>query len=575
MIILLFFAFLAGIVTVLSPCILPVLPALLAAGAGKGHLRPIGIIVGLIISFTFFTLTLTALVHLTGISPNILRYIAIALIAGFGLMMLLPKLSEKFAEVTSKVADLGQTVQGKSSLLGTGFWSGVVLGAALGLVWTPCAGPILAAITTLVATSAVSWNAFLITLVYSLGAAIPMFLIIYGGNIAINSSKSLSNYTEIIRKCFGALMILAALAIAFNFDVMFEQLALQYIPLINIEDNPLVRTELQRLRGSNSAFGATLRNNPPGSENELPKIAVAPDFEGITEWINSPPLSMQTLRGKVILVDFWTYSCINCIRTLPYIKDWYSKYKDLGFVVVGVHTPEFEFEKNPTNVKEAVKRFGILYPVAMDNNYGTWENYSNQYWPADYLVDQNGFLREYHFGEGDYMKTENSIRHLLGLSPLTAKEPVATHHPLTPETYLGTLRGHSYIDQNVIKPDQTASYNYQGALRLNEVGLKGEWEARSEKITARGEKSTLDLKFIAGKVFLVMDGDKLAKVTVLLDGKPLPKQYYTDDMGPQGEIKVHEPRKYDVIDLKGDYSLHTLTLEVPKGVSLYAFTFGD
>lgn len=581
MLILLIFAFLAGIVTVLSPCVLPVLPALLSAAGGKGHLRPIGIICGLIFSFTFFTLSLTAIVHLTGISPDFLRYIAIALIAGFGLTMIFPALGEKFAEATSGVANLGQSVQEKSKLFGSGFWSGFILGIALGLVWTPCAGPILAAITTLVATSSVTWSTFLITFVYSLGAAIPMFLIIYGGQRIINSSKGLTKYSEWIRKGFGLLMISGALAIAFHYDVKFQQLAIQYVPLINIENNLWVKKELDKLRNASSSttnkeFILPTDESVTKKAAALPKIALAPELIGITGWVNTGPLTLKQLRGKVVLIDFWTYSCINCIRTFPYLKDWYAKYKDKGLVIVGVHTPEFEFEKNISNVKDAVQRFGLEYPIALDSNFKTWQNFNNRYWPAHYLIDQMGIVRDVHFGEGAYKETENDIRSLLGLPLLDINEnSVESHRPITPETYLGYERADRYESSEHIKADVNHFYDYSTPLKDNQIGLRGNWLVDSQKITSMGEVSELDLNFLATRVYLVMDSDKSQFVTVFLDGKPLEKEFYTEDMNDKGQIFVKEPRKYDVINLKSQYGRHKLTLQAPKGVSMYAFTFGD
>lgn len=577
MLILLFFSFLAGIATVLSPCVLPVLPALLSAGAGKGHLRPIGIICGLVFSFIFFTLLLTAIVNWTGISPDFLRYFAIALIGLFGLMMIFPVLGDKFAEWTAGVADLGQSVQSKSNLFGSGFWSGFVLGIALGLVWTPCAGPILAAITTLVATTSISWSTFFITLAYSLGAAIPMLFIIYGGKKIISSSKTLSNHAEWIRKGFGVLMILAALAIAFHYDVKFQQYAIQYVPLINIEDNPTVQNELDNLRKANAQSkneNFVLPNELFKDEN-LPHYASAPELVGIVDWINSPPLTIKELKGKVVLIDFWTYSCINCIRTFPYLKDWYAKYKDKGLVIIGVHTPEFEFEKNPENVKDAVKRFGIEYPVAVDSQFKTWQNYNNHYWPAHYLIDQDGVVRDFHFGEGAYMATENAIRKLLGMDALSGKDAPVSHRPITPETYLGSARADSYASGINLVADKTTSYNFSGTLGRDELGLKGDWMVDPEKIVSKKDGSELSLNFQATRVYLVMDADSSKTVTVLLDGKPLPEKYRTSDMNAQGQIMVKEPRKYDVVNLKGDYGRHVVTLVAPTGVAMYAFTFGD
>lgn len=562
MAILLFFAFIAGIVTVLSPCVLPVLPALLSAGAGKGHYRPHGIILGLVLSFAFFTLTLTAIVHATGISPNFLRYIAIVLIAFFGLTMLFPTLGEWFAKATAGIADIGVSVQEKSRLVGTGFWSGFILGIALGLVWTPCAGPILAAITTLVATSSITFETVLVTLVYSFGTALPMFLIIYGGNKILYSTKALSKYTETIRKAFGVLMIVAAFAIAFHFDVVLQQFALNYFPMINVEDRPVVREELRKLKSKQSLSIA----DRPGHK--------APDLVGITEWINSPPLSFDKLKGKVVLVDFWTYSCINCVRTLPYLKKWYEKYRDRGFVIVGVHTPEFEFEKNVDNVKDAVKRFEIKYPVAMDNNYKTWQNYDNLYWPAHYLIDQKGIVRDTHFGEGAYLETENAIRSLLGLSAVAGEDVRMQQRAITPETYLGVDRADRYHPDISLRKGET-TYSYREPLPEDDVGLKGRWRMDRQYIEAKENGARLDLNFIANRVYLVMESPEEAFVDILLDDATLPKEYYTVDMNDQGQIRVQEARMYDILDLHGNYGHHTLTLIFPKGVKPYVFTFGE
>jgi cytochrome c biogenesis protein CcdA/thiol-disulfide isomerase/thioredoxin len=556
MIILLLFSALAGVVTVLSPCILPVLPLLLAVGAGQGRLRPLGIIVGLVLSFSFFTLSLTALVHATGLSPDVLRYAAIALIIFSGLTLLFPKLGDWFAAKTSRLAQVGTTVQEQSVHVGTGFVSGFVVGTALGLLWTPCAGPILATITTLVATHAVTLESVLVTFAYSIGAAVPMLMIMIGGSAAINSTHILAQYSEIIRKVFGLLMIIGALAIAFHGDVWLQQLTARYFPSINVENNELVRKQL-----------ANLRSDLPSTDN-----IHAPELVGIKDWINSQPLTLKELRGKVVLVDFWTYSCINCVRTLPHLKKWWDTYQDKGLVIVGVHTPEFEFEKSLSNVQNAVKRFGITYPVGLDSDYKTWQAYDNHYWPAHYLVDQQGIIRDAVFGEGAYLKTENNIRKLLGLAPLDEEEEMRVSQPMTPETYLGWGRGRSYI--NKIKQDETAEYGYQSALAANYIGLKGQWFVGPQSIQSKGNNCTLDLNFAGSQVYLVMQSPEPHLITVLLDGKPVPQKYYSTDMNKDGKIAVHEPRMHEIIDLKGDYGRHLLTLQLPAEVNLYSFAFG-
>lgn len=554
---LLLFSFVAGVFTILSPCILPILPAILSAGTLKGTWRPFAIILGLVLSFSFFTLTLTAIVHATGISPNILRYLAIFMIAAFGLVMVFPKLSEWFSKVTAPIAGLGQNLQSKQPK--SGFWSGLLFGAALGLVWTPCAGPILAAITVLVATQSITWNTVLITLAYSIGAGIPMFLIAYGSRQVIQSSEWLSSHLEGIRRFFGVVMILTAVAIALHWDMFFQQQISRIFPTVMIEDNALVKQQLDELQQIKALRqkGAMLALIP----GVLSDYGPAPEIVGITNWLNSPPLSLKNLRGKVVMIDFWTYSCINCLRTLPYIKKWHEDYKDKGFVVIGVHTPEFEFEKNPMNVAEAAARLGVNYPIAEDNDYKTWLSYSNRYWPAHYLIDKEGNLRMVHFGEGGYVATENAIRQLLGMGPLQTVEEKKEFKPLTPEIYLGFARAKNYAPDVHIKEDGITNYTFSGVLSSDTVGLKGPWRVEKEKITAASGHSFLELNFLAGDVYLVLSGKTKLPIQVVLDGKMV------------SEIKMDGDRKYDIVST--EYGRHMLSLKIPQGVSAYAFTFGE
>lgn len=569
------FTFLAGIATVLSPCVLPVLPAILSAGLGRGRYRPLGIIIGLMVSFAFFTLTLTFFVHLLGISANLLRYLAMAVIALFGLVMLFPALGDRFALATSSISTLGAHVQSQASQQ-TGFKSGLLLGAALGLVWTPCAGPILAVVTTLVATQNVTSEIILLTVAYSLGSGIPLLLIAYGGNKALTAIPFLARHSEEIKRLFGALMILTAIGLFFHLEVYLQQIAVKYIPTLQIENNPHVRRELDKLRPVSPFSEEVVTTLKKIQGNQLPRISQAPEITGIEKWINSKPLTLAQLRGKVVLIDFWTYSCINCIRTLPYLTSWYERYKDKGFVIIGVHTPEFEFEKDFGNVRTATERFQIHYPVALDNDYQTWQAYYNLYWPAHYLIDQEGVVRQVHFGEGGYLETENGIRNLLGLSQIEGKEPEhELFRPITHETYLGSNRAKDYQSDIHLEPNETAFYGYLPPLGNDRVGLKGQWLVEAEKITSQSDVSELDLNFIATRVYLVMDSDTSHAVTVFLDGMPLPKNYYTADMNENGEILVSGARKYDVINLKGEYGRHVLSLQIPKGISAYAFTFGD
>lgn len=584
MILLIAFSFLAGLATVLSPCVLPVLPAILSAGASGGRLRPLGLILGFIVSFAFFTLALTSLVQLFGLSANALRYIAIIIIGFFGLVMLIPSLSDRFAWFTSSVADLGAKIQSHSLQSGqSGFFSGVILGLALGLVWTPCAGPILASITTLVATQHVTSNTVILTFAYTLGAAIPLLILAYGGKWAIRRSPAIAKHAEGLRQIFGGIMLLTALALAFNWDFWFQEWVVNYIPAVQVENNPLVQEELKKLRTSSGKGLASSAAGQSSEDKTLPVIAAAPELVGITKWINSNPLTLKELRGKVVLVDFWTYSCINCIRTFPYLRDWYEKYKDKGLVIIGVHTPEFEFEKNYDNVKRAVDSFRLDYPIALDNNYKTWQAFDNSYWPADYLIDQKGMLRAAHFGEGDYTEMENNIRSLLNEVPISnqiekkresQKAQIYKTYGMTPEIYLGYKKAKNYAEDVKIERNQPANYSYKPPLKNDEVGLRGAWTIEAERAISQSNDSFLDLNFTAARVHLVLGGSSSQPVQVFIDGKPLPKEYRTADMNVKGEIVVTEPRKYDVINLQEDHERHVLTLQIPKGIEVYAFTFG-
>ncbi len=567
---LILFAFFAGIVTILSPCILPILPVVLSGSLSGGKQRPLGIIVGFVTSFTFFTLFLATLVNQLHISADILRTFAIVLIFLFGISLLLPITQLLLERIFQIFANL--TPQSNQN---SGFLGGILVGISLGVVWTPCVGPILASVITLAVASTITGTTFLITLAYSLGTAIPMFFIALGGRKLLQKVPGLLEYTAQIQQIFGVVMVATAIAMFFNIDRQFQTFILQKFPqygtgLTQIEQTQSVQSELSKLRPDQQ-----LQNL---KEDFLSAVGpTASDFTGGTHWLNSPPLSLKKdLKGKVVLVDFWTYTCINCIRTLPYIRQWYDTYKDKDFVVVGVHTPEFQFEKETANVEKALKDLQITYPVVQDNNYAIWNAYQNQFWPAHYLIDKNGKIRYTHFGEGKYVETENAIRELLDEAPLNTREKDSSVQRLTPETYLGYARADAYTQQNNVQPEKEIEFKTVSPIEDDAVGLTGKWLIGKESITSKSNGSSLKINFIAHQVYVVLRNTSVqsAVVTVKLDGQSLPQKYFTKDMNAQGQITVTDSKKYDMVDLKDEYGRHELEIIFPAGVEVYAFTFG-
>src|SRR5574340_896336 len=365
-------AFLEGLSLIVSPCILPVLPLVLATSAGGGRRRPYGIIIGFVLAFTLFAIVARKLVALLGLDLDLVKDASLVLLALLGLVLLSSKLSEKFSALTQGAADFGNRLAGSG---GEGLPGGIAIGALSGLVWTPCAGPILAAVLVQVIRQQSDLAGNLVILSFGIGAGVPMLIIALTGRSMMARLGFFARHAEAVRKGFGVLIILSVAYIASGADI--EAL---FMPKETAE---APRGELVLQEGLDEPYAA-------------------PEFTGIEAWQNSPPLTMKELQGKVVLIDFWTYSCINCVRTLPYLTDWDRKYREMGLVIVGVHSPEFEFEKKPANVRDAIAQHGIRYPVALDNQLSTWVNFSNRYWPAHYLIDRQGSVVYTHFGEGKY-----------------------------------------------------------------------------------------------------------------------------------------------------------------------------
>jgi cytochrome c biogenesis protein CcdA/thiol-disulfide isomerase/thioredoxin len=424
----------AGLATFLSPCVLPVLPVVAAASTTGGRRRPLGIATGLAVAFVVFTLVASRILSALGLPQDLLRNLAIALLGVVGVSLLVPAVGEW---VGRGFRPLASWVGGRMPA-GDGFWSGAGLGAGLALVWTPCAGPILAAVSALSAQRRISLELVAITTAYAAGATVPIFLLALLGQRASGALARVRTGGAALRRVSGVVLVAAAWLFTTNIPTQLAAATPGYVSsLQGIERSHTIVGDLRHLTASSANAPAAVAAGR--SPDTLRNYGTAPNFTGITRWINTPgsrPLSLTGLRGKVVLVDFWTYSCVNCIRTLPYLKAWYARYHRDGLVIVGVHTPEFAFEHVIGNVERAVREHGIDYPVAVDNNYGTWDAWANQYWPADYLIDRSGDIRVAHFGEGSYGQTQDDIRLLLGEK---ANGPMAhARDAITPSARVGT-----------------------------------------------------------------------------------------------------------------------------------------
>lgn len=575
MILLIVFAFLAGVVTILSPCILPILPIILTTSIGGvtvGKFRPFGVVTGFILSFTFFTLFLSTIVRLLGIPSETLRFVSVLIIALFGISLLVPQFQVLVEKLFSKLAGFMPSSQGR-----IGFGGGLLIGFSVGLLWTPCVGPILASVISLAITGTVTFEAFFITLAYSFGTAIPMFLIMLGGQNVLRRVPWLLSHLSHIQKLFGVFMIATAIGIFFNVDRKFQTFVVNTFPqygvgLTKFEDNPLI----QNLLNKNANTDVKKEDlGKPMFDMTLPKGPKAPEIIPGGVWLNSAPLTLAQLKGKVVLIDFWTYSCINCQRTFPYLRDWYAKYKDKGLVIIGVHAPEFEFEKSEKNVAQAIKDFNLTYPIVQDNNFATWRAYNNQYWPAKYILDKDGVIRYSHFGEGGYDESEKVIQDLLqetGATDVSLKidNPIYQVHANTPETYLGYGRLQNFASPESIKQDTLGVYTTPNNVENNDVAYAGNWNVMEEYANPQ-EGATLTLNFDAQEVYLVMRTKAgPAKVKVFVDDV---MQDFGEDV-VDGIVTINEDKLYKLIHLPVS-GRHILRLEFEdNNAELFAFTFG-
>jgi cytochrome c biogenesis protein CcdA/thiol-disulfide isomerase/thioredoxin len=583
MALLILFGFIAGAATAVSPCVLPVLPIALSAGATGGRRRPLGIVAGLTVSFTFAVVALVYVISALGLPNELLRDIAIGTLIAFGLVLMVPPLASRLETWLSGFAARG----GAPRASGEGFWSGVLLGASLGILYVPCAGPILGGVIVASASQSFNGGRLAVAFAYGLGSAAVLYLLMLGGRRIV---RPLAQRGGLLQVATGAVMVLVALAMLGEYDLRFQRQVTAGLPsfLVNpaesLEKTDSAQAALASIRGE-SRHGIGVRaaaGEGKATEDPVPlhEYGPAPEFTDTEKWFNTPsgrPLTLQGLRGRVVLVDFWTYSCINCIRTLPYLEAWDKRYRKDGLTIVGVHSPEFPFEREAANVEAAIKAEGIRYPVVQDNELGTWTAYGNQYWPAEYFIDGHGDVRYVHFGEGEYRKKEQVIRELLaeagdrvgrGMSGARGIEPSAG--VTTPETYLGDARAERFTNPEL----SPGLHNFKAPAVLppNEFAFHGRWREEFHSATAAG--GLLELNFGARHVYLVLgtvDG-RPRRVRVLLDGKPVGAAVAGADVHGS-TVTVSSQRLYELVDLPR-VEHHILRLEPEAGVVGYAFTFG-
>lgn len=543
---LLFLSFFAGILTVLAPCVLPVLPVVIGGSlADKNKLRPFVITLSLGISIVLFTLLLKVSTLLIEIPQDFWKWVSGGIITFFGIITLFPNLWEAISLKLGFSSGSAKLLSKAGSHKGIGGM--ILIGASLGPVFASCS-PIYFVILATVLPASFAWG--LTNLIaYGAGLFVIMFIIAFLGQKAIARFRWAADPHGKFRKGLGILFLVVGISIFTGYEKKFESWLLDTgFNITKFEETLLEKFNPQM--PSTPMITTSVGNETTFSFQEN---YPAPQLKGLQNWINSEGFSsMEELKGKVVLVDFWTYSCINCIRTLPYIQALHEKYANKGLVILGIHAPEFAFEKDIDNVQKAVENFGLTYPVVQDNDFQTWRNYKNRYWPAKYLIDQDGFVRYHHFGEGEYEETEQAVVALLGtevvgisdVAPKADFQKIGTH-----ETYLGTRRR-----ENMIKSDQT--------LGRNEWKLTGEWDENGESVLTSQLPASISMNFTASKANLVMGGDATAEI--YLDGK----LWKT--------IHITQEQLYNVADFGSEYGEHEIEIRFTEGenIQLYAWTFG-
>lgn len=569
-------AFLGGALTIFSPCILPVLPFVFA---GAGFSRRAGpMLLGMALSFS----AVAALAAWGGgwaaQANQWGRDAALALMALFGLALLFEPLAQRFF---APLVAWGEKISASAEQQG-GFGAALLLGVATGLLWAPCAGPILGLLLTGAALEGANAMSFTLFLAYGLGAAGALALALRAGAALTRRLKGGLRFAAALKRLAGGAVLASAIIIGFGLD----QGALADFALARGEN--VEQFFVDRLAPTATPDGGAMMMKTADAAPALPDEGAAPDFSGATLWLNSPPLTREQLKGKVVLVDFWTYSCINCLRSLPYVRAWAEKYRDAGLVVIGVHAPEFAFEHDPKNVRRAVEALNIAYPVALDNDFAIWRRFGNHYWPAHYFIDAQGRIRGHHYGEGDYAQSEATLRQLLaeagapqGAGVSAPKSEGAQAAPdfsalRSPETYLGYDRAENFVSPGGFAPDRAKIYA-AGPMRLNRWSLVGDWTVGAEQASVAQAGAKILFRFHARDLHLVLgpgpDGKPL-RFRVRIDGAA-PGEDRGADVSATGDGVIDGDRLYQLIRQNGDIADRSFEIEfLDPGATAYAFTFG-
>src|SRR5580704_2681939 len=586
--ILLFLAFLGGILTIISPCILPVLPFVFAKADQPFRKSGLPLLAGMAVTFAAFAAIATVGGAWIVRANQYGRVLALVVLAIFGLTLLWPALADRLSRPFVRLGSRLSQPAGSDS--NPSVSRSILLGIATGLLWAPCAGPILGLILTGAALAGASTSTVFLLLAYAAGAATSLAVVLLAGGRVFAALKRSLGAEVWIRSILGVAVLAGVVAIALGLDRgVLTQISLastsgvEQSLIDRFHPNTQAQNDSQKKPGSMMMMMSASATGAAAGPQELP------DLSGAVAWLNSPPLNRDQLKGHVVLIDFWTYSCINCLRSIPYVRAWADKYKGSGLVVIGVHTPEFAFEKDLDNVKRAVSDFKITYPVALDNDYAIWKAFNNSFWPADYLIDATGKIRHHHFGEGKYDETEEQIQELLkehngqlsvnGLVKVaaTGAEAAPDSDVESPETYVGYDRADSFLSPGGFKQDVAHVYSLPKHLELNQWGLSGNWTDHKQVASLDSTRGKIVYRFHARDVHLVLGpaaNGKPVRFRVLIDGKA-PGENHGVDTDAEGDGKIVDHRLYQLIRQKDPIEDRTFEIEfLDPGAQAFAFTFG-